>query len=95
MKDGKVILSASTLMDCVIRNLGEGGARLEFGGPTLLPPEFRLRSVTAGTEAAAELVWQHGCSVGVRFDTPLRWTSTARSSAAMFLPPAQNRTEPS
>jgi len=72
LKDGKVILSASTLMNCVIRNLSEGGARLEFSGPTPLPQEFRIRSVTAGTEAAVRLAWQYGCSVGVRFDTPLR-----------------------
>jgi hypothetical protein len=71
IKDGKAILSSSTLMNCVIRNLGEGGALLEFGGPTQLPPEFRLRSVSARTEAAVELVWQHGYSAGVSFETPL------------------------
>jgi len=59
-------------MNCVIRNLSEGGARLEFGGLTRLPLEFKLRSVSTGSEAAAKPAWQRGCSAGVRFETPFR-----------------------
>jgi hypothetical protein len=72
LKDGKAILSSSTLMNCIIRDLSEGGACLEFGGPTSLPPEFKLRVVAVRMEAPVELAWQRGYSAGVRFETPLR-----------------------
>jgi hypothetical protein len=37
LKDGKVVLSDWSVVDCLIRNLSEVGARLEFSGPTTLP----------------------------------------------------------
>ncbi len=63
----KVILSKSTLIDCVIRDMSDTGARLEFGGLTQLPSEFKLRVAATGTEAFVELAWQRGLSAGVRF----------------------------
>jgi hypothetical protein len=35
-------MSDWTVIDCVIRDLSDAGARLEFAGPTELPQEFRL-----------------------------------------------------
>jgi len=72
LKDGKAILSSSTLMNCTISDLSDGGACLEFGGLTSLPSEFKLRVVGAGMETPVELAWQRGYSAGVRFETPLR-----------------------
>lgn len=72
VKEGKVVLSKSTLIDCLIRDLSERGARLEFAGPTVLPPEFKLRIVASGVEAQVELTWQRGLSAGVKFEAPLR-----------------------
>lgn len=72
LQGAKAILTKSTIVDCVIRDLSETGARLEFSGPTKLPPEFRLRVTMSGAEAPVELMWQRGLSAGVRFDAPPR-----------------------
>jgi len=72
VKEGKVILSKWTVINCLIRDLSDTGARLKFDGPTQLPPEFRLRISTTGAEAPVELAWQRGLEAGVRFETPLR-----------------------
>jgi hypothetical protein len=47
LKEGKAILSDWTAIDCTIRELGKGGARLKFGAPTKLPEEFRLLYVSS------------------------------------------------
>ena len=67
-KDGKVILTKSTLLDCVVRDLSSGGARLEFAGPTALPSEFKLRISVEATAKPVELAWQRGLRAGVRFE---------------------------
>jgi len=70
LKGGKVILSKSTLIDCVIRDLSETGARLEFSGATSLPSEFKLQFATSGEERLVTLTWQRGLSAGVHFEAP-------------------------
>jgi len=72
LKAAKLLLSGSTLLDCLVRDISETGARLEFPGPSPLPPEFRLRVVADRTEAPAALAWQRGLAAGVHFGAPLR-----------------------
>jgi len=67
LKRGKVILTKWTVMDCVIRNLSERGARLEFGGPVDLPKAFQLQLIDTGATVPAELLWQRGLTAGVSF----------------------------
>jgi hypothetical protein len=67
LKRGKVILTKWTVMDCVVRNLSERGARLEFGGPVELPKTFQLQLMDSGATLAAELLWQRGLTAGVSF----------------------------
>ena len=70
LKEGKVILTDSTVIDCRIRDISEGGARLEFGGLTNLPKEFRLLFVSSNTMRPAAVAWQRGASVGIYFTGP-------------------------
>ncbi len=70
LKTGKVVLSDSTVLDCLIRDMSESGARLEFGGPVELPREFRLFVAAANCVFPAELAWQRGLAAGVRFSGP-------------------------
>lgn len=67
LKEGKVVLSDWTAIDCGIRDLSEIGARLEFSGPTKLPHEFRLLVVSSNRLISAELKWQRGLAAGVLF----------------------------
>src|SRR5437763_3067486 len=70
LKTGKVILSDSASIDCVIREVSPTGARLVFGGPTVLPKLFRLLFVETGSVRPAILVWQKGLAAGVCFELP-------------------------
>ena len=70
LKQGKVVLSDWMVFDCLIRDLSEGGARLELGGLTDLPREFRLLIASSNLLVPVALVWQHGQTAGVRFAGP-------------------------
>lgn len=70
LKRGRVLLSSSTTLDCVIRDLTETGARLQFSAPTILPREFLLLNVTENTVRPARLVWQKAESAGISFSGP-------------------------
>jgi hypothetical protein len=72
LKAGKVILSDWTSIDCTIRDLSEGGAKLEFGGVVILPPEFQLLIVSENTLIPTALVRHHGLQAGIRFTGPMR-----------------------
>lgn len=72
LQGAKAILTKSTIIDCVVRDLSDTGARLEFTGPTKLPPEFVLRITMTGAEVPVEVVWQRGLSAGVRFEARLQ-----------------------
>jgi hypothetical protein len=65
LKQGRVILSDSTTITCVIRDMSETGARIVFGGPVSLPPAFRLAIVHSDDVYAVELVWHRGFAAGV------------------------------
>jgi hypothetical protein len=60
----------AALIECKIRNISEGGARLELAIPQLLPHTFELQ--IAGLPARlCNLRWAKGNLVGVQFvDAP-------------------------
>lgn len=70
LKQGKILLSEWTTIDCMIRDLSSGGAHLRFSGPTTLPPSFRLLIAQDGTILPVDLLWQRGLSAGVAITGP-------------------------
>jgi hypothetical protein len=70
LKEGKVVLSDRIVIDCLIRDISEAGARLEFGAPMELPANFRLLISSLNLLVPVALAWQHGLSAGVRFTGP-------------------------
>ena len=70
LKEAKLVLTNWATIDCVIRDQSETGARLEFGGPTDIPDEFRLLVVSTNMLIPARRAWQRGLSVGVQFVGP-------------------------
>lgn len=70
LKEAKVILTDSTVMDCLVRDISEGGARLAFGDAFTLPKEFRLLVVSTNTVFPARLLWQRGLTAGIGFTGP-------------------------
>ena len=53
---------------CLVRDLSNNGAKIEFAHPTLLPSEFELTISQTGAHRRARLVWQQQqMSFGVSF----------------------------
>jgi hypothetical protein len=70
LKQARVILTDWSTLDCTVRDMSEGGARLVFGSAFTLPKEFRLLMVQANTIVPVRLQWQRGTEVGVAFTGP-------------------------
>lgn len=63
-------------MDCVVRNISEGGACVEFGDAVHLPEEMNLNVARKGRSFLARLIWRQANKVGLAFrimtsDTPV------------------------
>jgi hypothetical protein len=70
LKAAKVVLTDWTMIDCTIRDISEGGARLVFGDAFSLPEEFRLLIVSTNMIVPVKLLWQRGLNAGVGFTGP-------------------------
>lgn len=70
LKEGKLVLDDWATVDCVIRDLSETGARVEFSGMTEVPEQFRLLIMSANVLMPAKRAWQLGLSIGVHFTGP-------------------------
>ena len=55
--------------DCVVRNLGEGGALIELPHPRA-PETFDLVIAGRETRAPAHVVWRNGGRFGLRLEAP-------------------------
>lgn len=58
---------AASTMDCRIRNLSDGGARLEVARPGWLPDRFELAVNGRDMRKWVEVVWRDAGAAGVRF----------------------------
>ncbi|MCP1969281.1 PilZ domain-containing protein [Bradyrhizobium elkanii] len=63
-------------MDCVVRNISEAGACVEFGDAVHLPEEMNLSVAHKGRSFLARLIWRQANKVGLAFrimtsDTPV------------------------
>lgn len=70
LKAAKAVLSDWTTVDCTIRDISTGGARLVFGDAFSLPEEFRLLTVGSNSIRPVRLLWQRGMQAGVCFAGP-------------------------
>ena len=54
-------------MDCRVRDISAGGARLRFGGPPIVPRWFELLLTERGERRRVERIWTSGRDMGVVF----------------------------
>lgn len=54
-------------LNCLVRNLSDGGAKLSFAHPPLIPSEFDLKIVKKGDFRRVQIVWQADLETGVTF----------------------------
>ena len=68
LKEGQIVFNAgSSVVDCIIRDRSESGAKLRLPAVTLVPKSFDLLSFTEGMLYPAEIMWRRGDDVGVVF----------------------------
>jgi hypothetical protein len=67
LKAGKVMLTEWVSLNCTVRDISPGGARLEFDGPVFLPSAFHLCIISADLSIPAVPVWQKRGEAGIRF----------------------------
>ena len=70
LKEGKLLLSDTQIFDCRIRDMSDGGARVELASFFELPKQLRLWVVSTNLVMPAELAWQRGQMIGLRFTGP-------------------------
>ena len=68
LKQAKILLTNNmTVIDCVVRDLSETGARLLCADPGAIPNEFRLVFTAERLMRDAKVVWRRPEMVGVHF----------------------------
>ena len=68
---GVAMLQGTEGVDCVITDISDQGARLEFGTPISPPSTFELGCAKSGRSWWVNAVWNRAEVVGVRFSNPL------------------------
>lgn len=67
---GRVIFNGGqTSLDCLIRDISAGGARLELSASVTLPDRFDLYLPHREATCKAHIQWRRGSHLGVAFDT--------------------------
>lgn len=57
----------NSTLDCVVRNVSEGGALLAVSDAVALPPSFELEITQRQRSYAARICWRDGSRIGVAF----------------------------
>ena len=65
LKSGRIVYPGGSV-ECGLRNISDGGARLEIGGQQLLPHTFELH-ITGMPVRQCSLRWAKDNLVGVQF----------------------------
>lgn len=58
------------VVDCMIVDVSEGGAKVTTLNGAELPDTFRLQIDTSNVVGEAEVVWRNGSAVGVKLTKP-------------------------
>ncbi|MEZ5892149.1 MAG: hypothetical protein R3C58_03255 [Parvularculaceae bacterium] len=70
-RPGKVYLSKTDVLRCVIRNVSDTGAYIHLEGAHTLPPVVVLRFDQTGVVKKARVAWQHDIEAGLAFTPDL------------------------
>ena len=80
LKDGKIItMNDRSVIDCLIRDISDAGAKIRCGDQIAVPKEFQLFIPQSKYFRAARTVWRRGNEIGIIFTgdvlTPPAWTA--------------------
>lgn len=82
LKKGKIIFQGGLRsFPCIVRNLSEGGALLQFETAFMAPPQFDLQIDLENFEVTCEKRWEDGLKCGVQFISEKRIVGAQRAQS--------------
>lgn len=82
-KSGLLVFNEGrSTLDCVVRNISEGGAKLSFNQVADIPNVFHI-SLSDGAKKTCRIVWRKSLDVGVSFDAPEDAPATSPSAEGL------------
>jgi hypothetical protein len=70
LKGGLIVFNdGRSTIECMVRNLSEGGAQLTVASVIGIPQTFVLK-LNEGGRTQATIAWKRGNTIGVKFDAP-------------------------
>lgn len=76
LNSGKLVIhGGQSVIDCVVRNMSEDGARVRITIPTMLPNTVELLVVKNDMIYPAEVRWNRNSEAGLRFTGPGKLTA--------------------
>jgi hypothetical protein len=67
LKAARILFNKTSVISCRVRNLSDGGARLDLPSVLGVPPDFTL-DIAGDRRADARVVWKTGSEIGVAFN---------------------------
>ena len=67
LKSAKLVIDRSSIIDCVVRNLTNKGARLQISNTVELPKDFEMTFDGGYSIRQCRLVWRTVTETGVEF----------------------------
>ena len=67
-KQGTLVFAGGGSVDCMVRNISEGGARVEVDSPVGLPPSFTFLIKADHFQRQCHSVWSQDKRFGLAFD---------------------------
>jgi two-component system cell cycle response regulator len=76
LNGGKLIVNdGQSVIDCVIRDMSEGGAKVRLTIPTMLPKQLEMLVVKNNMLYPAEVRWNRNSEAGLQFTGPGKVTA--------------------
>jgi hypothetical protein len=72
LKGAKIVLGPTSVLDCVIRDLTNGGARLKAPNVVNLPGDVALTFDSGRTFRPGRVAWRKVEEAGLEFTTPVQ-----------------------
>lgn len=64
---GRVVLPDRSMLNCIIKDISEGGAKVVLDGAITVPPRVLLKIDQTGENKRAYVVWQKDAEIGLQF----------------------------
>ena len=72
LKSAKIVLGTSSVFDCVVRDLTNGGARVKISNAVNLPQDVAITFDAGRTCRACRVAWRTFNETGLQFTDPSR-----------------------